>query len=353
MDLRNREQLLNKIICGFLRFKVDGRVFFLKSVTPVHKYIADEIYNEAKEQAELNGAHNEEQQLIFLLENNFWSTQEQNQIKTLHEELEDLKVDLFQATFKSSTRKIIKEQIQKTKDKLEDLSAKRNAYSHLTSHGVAEIAKLRYLVGMALHTESGPVYTDFWNDDNTDLLDKIIVIYNNNKIDIPEFRELARTEPWRNMWVAKKATGDNIFGKSVVELTDDQRLLIYWTVLYDSVFENPDCPSDDVIDDDDALDGFLIKQRRDKKAQSGNNDIENQLSDKMKQCDEVFLVAETPEDAKKIYALNDEATRQAIQARERKIREKGIVHELELPDMKKKLKMAAVQKISGDVKARQ
>ena len=69
-----------------------------------------------------------------------------------------------------------------------------------------------------------------------------------------------------------------------------------WSSLYDSVSESHEAPSQEIIDDDDALDGWLTIKRREEQT--------SQPTKSKKSYEEVFIKAETLEDAKKIQAMN-------------------------------------------------
>jgi hypothetical protein len=90
--------------------------------------------------------------------------------------------------------------------------------------------------------------------------------------------------------------------------TDEQRALVNWSLLYDNVYQHPECPADAVVEDDDLLDGWLIDQRRDReaKATGGGGRVQLVGNEKIRGSQEVYLVAETPADARKVVDLNDE-----------------------------------------------
>ena len=46
------------------------------------------------------------------------------------------------------------------------------------------------------------------------------------------------------------------------EMTFDQRNICVWSRMYDNVQESHECPSEDVLNDDDLLDGWFIIQRK-------------------------------------------------------------------------------------------
>lgn len=49
--------------------------------------------------------------------------------------------------------------------------------------------------------------------------------------------------------------------KTVWDLSDHQLHLVSWVRFYASIYDMPNRPSDDIIDDDDSLDQWLVNQR--------------------------------------------------------------------------------------------
>ena len=90
----------------------------------------------------------------------------------------------------------------------------------------------------------------------------------------------------------------------MIDLTDSQRILIAWSSLYESINEHPECHDTFVIEDNDMLDGWLILQRKGKgNGRDPDGFIENE---KIKNAQEIFIPAETLEDAKRIHGMNSE-----------------------------------------------
>ena len=76
--------------------------------------------------------------------------------------------------------------------------------------------------------------------------------------------------------------------------------------MYDNIAESPESPSEDVLEDDDMLDGWLLIQRRerdrDKQEKLAETVIDNQ---KISAADEVFVAAKSQEDIDRVNQLND------------------------------------------------
>lgn len=74
--------------------------------------------------------------------------------------------------------------------------------------------------------------------------------------------------------------------------------------MYDSIAESPESPSDEIILDDDMLDGWLIIQRRERELRTKQKAAEDVISnEKIANSDEVFIVAKSEEDIQKLNHL--------------------------------------------------
>ena len=122
--------------------------------------------------------------------------------------------------------------------------------------------------------------------------------------------------------------------------------------MYDRIYESVDCPSEEVIEDNDMLDGWLAVQRQKMKTEKRKRETENQLavSSKINEAEEVFIPVETADDAKRIAELNDPAAQRVRKQRFNQLKEKGTVKVQEFADMKQKQSMQAAQAYRDQVK---
>lgn len=347
MTTFQREKAINRIISGKICFKIrhNGNpiLLFYKGPTSYQRCLADSYYEDYLEEYELTGLHTEHEYLRFLLEKRLWSNEEETRLNKLKKEIEEKKVELYEKYISSISRGKVKLELDALKKDFEFLYSKKNVEIHKSASGLAGIAKIRYLIGVSLYLNDTPLFNEnsFWDMKDCDLLDKVVNLYNESQFSDTDYRELCRNEPWRSYWMCRKACGGQVFKCSSSEMTDEQRSLVYWTLLYDNVYENPDCPSDDVIEDDDALDGFLISQNKKKRDGSVKNELEGKLSDKIKNADEIFIPV-TIADREKIESLNSELALATKAVREKAIKEKGALPMAELPDVKLDLSMQSV-----------
>lgn len=343
MDNSIKELYISRIISGFFRCKIDEQVYLIKQPDRHVRHIAQEIYIETLRDAELEGLYNDEELKTFLYDNNIWSEQKEDDLKKIQEDIEEYKVKLYQAAFKSEERKMLRNLLRMAKEKFYELANLKTSYNHLSCSGTASMMKMRYLVGKSLTYEDGTKVwrnEDFWK--NTEpLLEDVTTLYIDSRISDENFREIARTEPWRSTWACKKCERE-VFGVPAVDLTDEQKSLVIWSSMYDSIYEHPNCPQQEIIDDNDMIDGWLILQRRERNKNQAKLQVEDLISnEKIKNSGEVFVIGQSREDREKIDSLNDEGAKIIKKQRIKSVQEKGFIDESQMPDTKMDIQMQA------------
>jgi hypothetical protein len=98
---------------------------------------------------------------------------------------------------------------------------------------------------------------------------------------------------WRTLWNAGK--GSNLFGKPIIQLDSEQHALVYWSQVYDSVYEAYERPDDDIINDDEKLDAWFKRQSEKREAEKKKNKKPVNplgLSNKVMKHGEVFVAVD-------------------------------------------------------------
>lgn len=73
-------------------------------------------------------------------------------------------------------------------------------------------------------------------------------------------RALARYASWRIRWNAGKNNVLALFNRPMADLSTDQFMLIYWSQVYDMVYESLERPPDEIIENDEKLDKWLKEE---------------------------------------------------------------------------------------------
>ena len=256
MDLRLREFLIATIRSG----KVYIKDFNITIRPPELQDVIDsyDAYMEAFEEARSDGLMDSKELDTFMLVTEAWTDIDDEAVKTVEKSIEESKLSLYEKYLNDDFVKVNRKRLRR-QEILSTLLSKKNSMYMQSAEQYAEMSRLLFIVKKCC-TESA-----FDIDDN---IDDLIVAYQKNILSDTEIRELCRTEPWRSLWSMAEKSGIRLFINE--EPTINQRNIVLWSRTYDSVHESMDTPPKEVIDDDDFLDGWFIKQRRKREKAEAN-----------------------------------------------------------------------------------
>ena len=101
-------------------------------------------------------------------------------------------------------------------------------HANLTKKKFITAMSLRNSDGEAIYSENSLSYSD------STVLEGVINFLDGDIITIEEFRELARTDPWRTMWSLGK---EGCLSSSPMEWTDDQKTLVTFAKMYANAYQ--------------------------------------------------------------------------------------------------------------------
>jgi len=348
MDQSQRNFRTYQILSGCRYIKMKDRRYKLINPSKELRILAEHIYQDTIHDLRFDSLINEKKLEQLLIGLGTWGPRDATQLKKLEEHLEDKKVALFRALYNSEKLKTIRRVIKIAKIGITKAYARKHSLDYMTLDYHANLTKKRFLTAMCILDENNKHVYDaktFLSADST-VLDYVINAVDSDTITVEQFRDVARNDPWRTMWNIGK---DSCIPLPVSEWTDDQKILVTFAKMYDNAYQSMECPPDEVIEDDDMFDGWLLTQKRER--EKGKN---TQHVDKMKgisdKAQEVFVFAPTREDADKVYDLNDEHSRAKLQQREKFIEQHGQVQAADLPDTKMELRMQAMREAKDKMK---
>lgn len=324
-----RDFFVSRICAGYLRYK--GLV--LEHPNKDILYEANEIYATTYINARESGVLTDDDLLVFLIDNNLWTEQNTKELEDiLPKHIEEFKVNLYEERLNLNKQKQVRQYLTRAKEETSRLYNIRHGFDHLSCHGVALFARLQFIIDVCTK-KNGKRYK--WNGiSKTEILEAL----NSSQLTEAQYRDLARNEPWRGIWAARKAVP--LFDKPAAELTEDQKRMISFSCLYDNISEFPDCPSDDIIDDDDCLDGWLIIKRREQDKERGKNEILDRVGNNIN-ANEIFVVTGA-ENASKVYGLNDAQGQMITKSRLEMVKNREDVNYTEFGDVKQEFMMQIV-----------
>ncbi len=340
MDTSEHEYYVNWIIANSIHFTHNEKSYCIKSPSRDAKFYAQEIFFEFYYKAIEEGVIDSEEMSNLLVKLRLWDNNKENILKKMKDEIEELKINVFQNYLNTPMRNKIKIAIKDTQNYIMKLYSEKMMFEQNSAEGLASYAKQQFLLGASIYTARGkPYWKSYkcWNlpDNILNSAARRIVQFN---LGDTQYRELAKGDYWRSIWATRK--NGNLFGKASIDLADPQKAIIFWSVLYDNVYSSSECPADQLIEDDDALDGWLILQRRKRKNQLNKDTVESLMSEKIKNSQHVFIIT-GEEDRDKVYEMNDIAGKVSLHKRLNQIKQQGLVTEANMTDTREQLKMQA------------
>lgn len=343
----------HRILAGTTRIRLGGREVHLKPPTIGMRLAASELHRDLLEEGHLAGLLTNEDAVDLLRRRGIWAPEDDRQHRLLGEKLEDLKVGLYENWTHSNNRFLIRNAIHKGRAELARLDGVKHSLDHVTCEGVAAAGRVRYLTGLSLVLPDGsplwPAASAY--DEPDEVLDDVIEYLVRARLGEGDVREICRNDPWRSYWSARKFAGRGLIDVAAVDFTDEQRYVMMWSNVYDSIRESPDCPDDSIIEDDDMLDGWMIKQKRERDSQRAKKRGDEVANEKIRNAHEVYIPADTAEDARKIERLNDSVASTIKAQRLAHLKSRGEVPEMQMPDTWSRFQQEASQAISDRIKA--
>jgi hypothetical protein len=339
VDKDNISLYLSRILSGFYYFVYGNKKYKLIYPDMSIKYEAELFANEQYELNKFNEWIFDDDIVHYLVNAGLWDYSSDGLLKKLEIQIEDYKVDLFKNFLNPNRLKSIRRSLDSTRKRYESMYSIRHSFDHLTPKGYANILKNQFIISHSIYDTNNNLIFNFDNKNiELNLLNNIIEFLANSTIDIKTFRQIARSDIWRNYWSANK---DRIFDKPTINWTDEQRTLVVLTKMYDSAYESMDCPPDNMFDDDDMFDGWMINQRRENDKIRNKNRTEKMFGNKgLNKAQEIFLVANSKEEAEAIYGLNDSSSQRIIDERNKVIKSSSTdIQEANLPDVQRNIMM--------------
>lgn len=298
--MKNYEFLVNRILSNKLTLNIGGDKFIYRSPSAYTKYYASLLYEQAIDSYKYEEWITTEQAKIILVRNSLVSYTYEESLKSLEKEIEEAKITLFQNSFNDKLKKDIRKHLGLLKNKQNEIHYKAHLLDQYTLEGYANLVKYNYIFeNSIIHNKKRLVKhkLPFY------ILESLVNKLNSNAIEYSDLRAMVRKEPWSSLW---RASGGKPFRNSPSEWTDEQKNIVLVSKMYDNVYKNPDCPPDDIIDEDDMLDGWMILQRREADVRRNADYVKKSIKglDKAK-GNEHFIPAQSPEHAAKIHELND------------------------------------------------
>jgi hypothetical protein len=296
--------------------------------------LACKIYNDAYQQAYVDGMMDEEEIDLWMRGQELWTEEDDKISEGLKKDIERLKIEIYNSRNDEFLRDRIRLYIRTGEIQLASHNNKKNQYYLNTCEGFAAYEKLSWIIKNTTYQNN-----ELYNFEDTSL-SYVVDEWQSSVLPESKIRQLARTEPWRSLWVIHEKSGTQLFPNSQgLELTHNQKNIIIWAQTYDNIQESMDCPNKEVIEDDDMLDGWFILQSRKREKERNEKELEDTIqSDKIRNASEVFVVT-SPKNKDKIENMNNPYSMMIKKQREELLKRKGTVTQDQFADEKLNMTM--------------
>ena len=314
MKQHMREFFVARIRSGRTYVEARGQKLYVVPTTIEQDVEAANIYMDAYNEAYLEEVMTEDDMLDWMYEHSIWTIEDDNQLKGIQKDLEKLRKEIYLNRNVDSTRERIRLYIRAASEALEKIYARKLEYRHNTCEGVAETARDLWKIEQCTYNTDGTAYDFSMISQRT-----VLNLWRSAMHSETEIRDIVRNEPWKTTWSLKDAGQYKLFENNG-QATEAQKALLVWSQIYDNIQQSIDCPEDFVIEDDDLLDGWFIKQSDDRKRDKAQNDFESSTNDKIKNSDEIFVVAQNDRHREDIENMNSPGAQFIKRQREGKLK---------------------------------
>jgi hypothetical protein len=330
MDYHDREFFVSRIRAGFNLVDYNYKIIKIYPPTLDDEFESNAFYQKVYNRCLNDELLTEKECHQLLVQQGLWREKDDVEIKQVKKDIEKLKIDIFSKRNEKKEVQRLKAYLRIIEKALEKKELEKQVYYGNTCEAIAQIEKNCFLLKKGCYLGS-----DLMIDDEFDYKSLLNLYYEQILKDY-EIREIARTDPWKTQWSLKDNT--DLYKDNHRELTVDQKNLLIWSRLYDSISESMEAPSEQVMEDDDMLDGWLILQRKKSEKEKGRQDLESSLTNsKIASASEVFVFAQDEEHAARIEELNDLNGKVKKKERMIVIKRQGEASDTDFQDQKIKL----------------
>lgn len=308
--MNDLEDNLYKIINGYFYIEVNSTNYKIVMPGIEQKYQAHCFYKDILNQNKFDDSWLSETDIKKLLVSyNIWNENKEKDFKDLISVLDKTKIEYY-LNFNMVSKKIqIKSAIDNLNNNINKAYIEKHHFDHLTLEHYAQNMKNQYLIYTMVYKDNARVFNDTFESIDSNYLHEIIAEIHNNTLGNEDIKAVARHDLWKSYWTSNK---DNIFGGNIKTWTDEQRSLVNFSRTIDAIREHMEAPTEDIINDNDALDGWVLYQNDKSLKEKKQKLLTEKYGLDKKDVGEVFVLTHHKDEANDIYNLNDAQTNRDI-----------------------------------------
>lgn len=301
------EDSIYRIINGYYLVSIDNITYKIISPNISIKQNAHHIYLKTIDENKYSTDWLNQKQITLLLQTyGLWIDSDEKQLKILEKQLHSTKISLFKKFFNTTTRSLLKDNISNITKSINELYNKKYYFDYLTLEFYAQNLKNQYLITNMIYSVDNEKVINYDNLDQVDslFLEKLLIEVHKHSISMDTIKQIARHDIWKSFW---NIGNSSIFPGTCKDWTDEQRSLVNFSKTLDSIREHMEAPPSELMDDDDALEGWILYQndKYDKERKKKQLTDKNRLNNG-KEYQETFIITDDTDEAEEIMNLNDE-----------------------------------------------
>jgi len=330
MKQHEREFFVARIRSGITPISNSSHTVYVHTPNMLQNLEANRLAIKAYNQAEDEGLMCEEEMNEWMIDHGLWSEEEEEAMKGIEEDIKTLRKEIYINRDNDRMRETIRRYIRAAEKGYAKMASKKAEYSQNTCEGIAISAKYKFIIEKCCTDEHGNSY------DFSDMsVDFVSLEYQSSTLSERQLREIAREEPWRSTWSVYGKAENLLFNNKDRELTQDQKSILVWSTMYDNIQEHLECPSEEVIKDDDVLDGWFIIQKEKREQEKLEAEMSGELTnDKIRNSHEVYMIADNDKRKQKIEKMNNSTAAMFKKQREALVESRGTAQQNEFFDEK-------------------
>jgi len=339
MEQHERELLIYSIRSGIII--KNG----LKIIPPTIEQCleAAAVFKESFDELKSQGVMTEREIVAWMRSEGLWHKVDDDDVKKLKDSVDQAKVDIYNNRYDKKEVRRHKHILRTAKKLLGKKHGVRTSYFTNSCEGLSGLEKTAYLISQTTYKDNA-----LYNFEEYSISD-VISFWNEGNLLEPRVRELARNEPWRTIWASRDISSCPLFIQdNNKELTFTQKNLVIWSKLYDNIQEHMEAPPEEVVNDDDMLDGWFIVQNRKREKDKKEKDVDSTLGANAGK-DEVFVMANAS-DKERLKAIKDMNDGESVYIRDERmayVQQKGEVDRIKLPDVQRELSKQMIEQMKG------
>ena len=161
MEQDTKNLVVAQILSGLKFFDVDGQRYKVISPSSEIKLLGEYIYQETMQSEKFEDLITRDKAKMILNELDIWRPKDDKDFKDLEKYSDDLKIQLYQAAYKSNTQNEIRKRLKRTGKIIDKAMIKKHSLEHATIEYHAFLTKKQFITALCILDENNQnIYTE-------------------------------------------------------------------------------------------------------------------------------------------------------------------------------------------------